>query len=239
MVTLGSSVVISFALALVACSGTTKSQPADARAPVEPVVEDDAGETPDASVADTSTVDAAKVDKAAACASTFGKGLTAGFGRLDGVVTAIVKPSDTQCPLPNNDHVIVQVKMKGEVYRVVVNVQSDRPGSDIRVRYLEKAIKLPAPAFSEGWNTGVKLDYVADLGVKIDDFTPYELTVLSDKVADVIPLGAKVSVYSDTSGGSSSHLVHRNDGTKDGAIVIDPEGASPKALLFAFATQTF
>jgi hypothetical protein len=52
------------------------------------VVDDAAGETPDAAVADTSTVDATKVDTAAARASAFGEGLRAGFGRLDVVVTA-------------------------------------------------------------------------------------------------------------------------------------------------------
>lgn len=181
----------------------------------------------------------ASIDKAARCAATFGSALTAGFGRLDGTVLAIVQPKDKQCALPNNDHVIVQLKLLGAVYRVVVNVQSDRAGADIRVSYLEKAMKLPAPAWAEGWHTGVTLDYVKDLGVKASEFTPFTLLELSGKIADVIPLDAKVSVYSDTSGGSSTHLVHRNDGTKDGAIVLDPEGPSPKAMLFRFATQDF
>jgi hypothetical protein len=198
-----------------------------------PVVQD--GSAP----IDRSDASDASIDKAARCAAKFGSALTAGFGRLDGTVLAIVQPKDTQCALPNNDHVIVQLKLLDAVYRVVVNVQSDRPGADIRVSYLEKVFKLPAPVWAEGWHTGVTLDYVKDLGAKASEFTPFALAELSAKIADAIPLDAKVSVYSDTSGGSSTHLVHRNDGTKDGAIVLDPEGPNPKAMLFRFATQDF
>ncbi len=209
----------------------------------------DPAPTPDAAVLDAGPPqdapepvdarDAAPVDKAAACAPTFGTALTAGFGRVDGTIVAVVQPKDTQCALPNNDHLILQVRMLGAVYRMVVNVQSDRAGADVRVSYLEKPVKLPAPAWAEGWHTGLKLDYVADFGAKSADFTPFALTELSAKVADVLPLSAKVSVYSDTSGGASTHLIHRNDGVKDGAIVLDPEGPSPRALLFRFATQSF
>ncbi len=226
--------------AICACSGTP-STAVDASS----VPEEDAAASGDTSTpvaqdgsAPTDASDAS-IDKSARCAATFGSALTAGFGRLDGTVLAIVQPKDKQCALPNNDHVIVQLKLQGAVYRVVVNVQSDRPGADNRVSYLEKATKLPAPAWAEGWHTGVTLDYVKDLGVKASDFTPFTLLELSAKIADAIPLDAKVSVYSDTSGGSSTHLVHRNNGTKDGAIVLDPEGPSPKAMLFRFATQDF
>src|SRR5262249_7095216 len=69
--------------------------------------------------------DGGPIDKAANCAATFGQALTSSFGRIDGAVLAVVKPSDTQCPLPNSDHVILQVTMNGEAYRLVVNVQSD------------------------------------------------------------------------------------------------------------------
>lgn len=181
----------------------------------------------------------AAVDKAATCASSFGSALTKGFGRVDGTVVAIVKPTDTKCALPNDDHLVVQVRMNGAVYRMVVNVQSDRAGQDPRVSYLEKDVALPAPAWSEGWHTGVSLDYVKDFGAKAADFAPFAMAELSDKVAAVIPLGAKVSVYSDTSGGASTHLVHRNDGAKDGAIVLSPDGPTPRALLFRFSNQDF
>lgn len=226
------------ALVTLAC-GATAPAASDAAAPLDPPeggapVSDAAPETaPDAA-------DAAPVDKAARCAATFGSALTAGFGRVDGTVEAVVQPKDTQCPLPNNDHVILQVKMLGAVYRMVVNVQSDRAGADIRVSFLELPVKLPAPVWAEGWHTNVKLDYVTMLGAKSADFAPYGLSELSAKLADILPLDAKVSVYSSTSsGGGSSHLIHRNDGATDGAIVLDADGAQPRALLFRFATQSF
>lgn len=224
-------------LGALGCGAT--SAVTDAAPPVVPL--DDAAATAvDAGSVDAAdAADAAPVDKAARCASTFGNALTAGFGRVDGTVEAIVQPKDTQCALPNNDHVIVQVRMLGAVYRMVVNVQSDRAGADVRVSLLEVPIKLPAPAWAEGWHTGVSLDYVATLGVKSADFTPFALTELSAKLAAALPLDGKVSVYSSTSGGASTHLIHRNDGKTDGAIVLDADGPQPRALLFRFATQAF
>lgn len=178
-------------------------------------------------------------NKAAACASTFGAALTAPYGRLDGTVVAIVKPVDQQCTMPNSDHVIVQVKMNGAVYRMVVNVESDF-GTDRRVRYAEVAAPLAGAAWSEGWHQGEKLDYVKTLAISSTDtrFVPYEMNALADRMSEPIAIGAKVSVYATTSGGASAHKVHRNATDKDGAIVIDPLG-SPTYLLFRFDTQTF
>ena len=238
---------MSFLTVLAACSSSSAKPGADGGSspPTEDIDASADGAIPlsDAAIgADASPGTDAAIDKSGPCASTFGTALTRGFGRVDGTVVAIVQPKDAaagRCPLPNNDHVIVQVKMEGAVYRMVVNVQSDRAEQDPRVLYLEKSVKLPAPAWAEGWRTGVTLDYVKDFGVSASDFAPFALTELSAKMSDAIPLGAKVSVYSDTSGGSSTHRVHRNDGTKDGAIVLDPDGTNPKALLFRFSTQDF
>src|SRR5262249_32771249 len=108
---------------------------------------------------------------------------------------------------------------------------------NVRFQILPHA--LPPPAWSEGWHTGVALDYVADLNVHAGGaFMPHPLAELADLVTDQIALGQKISVYATSSGGASAHLVHRNDGKADGAIVIDPEG-SPKMLLFSFADQMF
>jgi hypothetical protein len=177
-------------------------------------------------------------DKSAGCVGTFGNALTSPFGRIDGTVVAIVKPTDQQCPMPNSDHVIVEVKMNGDVYRMVVNVESDQGPPD--VYFLEKAGTLPAPKWSEGWHLNAPLDYVADLKAHSTDFTTYDITLLSDLVTRKIPLNGKVSVYAATDGGSSAHLVHKNDGTNaDGAIVIDADTDAPEFLLFHFDEQVF
>jgi hypothetical protein len=180
---------------------------------------------------------AAPVDKAAACASMFGQALTAPYGRLDGTVLAVVKPTDTQCPMPNSDHLILQVTMNGEAYRMVINIQSTV--GDPNVQYLAIDHALVGPAWSEGWHTGIALDYVQHFGVHAGDFTPHPLAELADVVTDAITLGQKVSVFAQTTGGSSAHQIHRNGSNVDGAVVLDADGPKPRVLLFHFADQTF
>lgn len=174
------------------------------------------------------------------CASSFGDKLTAGFGRLDGIVYAVQKPSDTQCVLPNDDHVIVQVLMGGAVYRMVVNVLST--GSDPMVRYATKIHALPAPAFSEGWHSGadIKLDYPTTLDIHNASFTPYSLDDLVAKIVSEVRVGDRVSVYAQSGAGrpESAHLIHRNSNARDGAIVVRPT-SDPKFLMFHFDEQLF
>lgn len=55
---------------------------------------------------------------------------------------------------------------RGRGVFTVVNVKSDGADPDVFFRTLPHA--LPAPAWAEGWHTGLKLDYVADLGVHAD-----------------------------------------------------------------------
>ncbi|HVY44379.1 MAG TPA: hypothetical protein VHB21_00815, partial [Minicystis sp.] len=178
------------------------------------------------------------IDKSQGCVGTFGTALTPPFGRIDGTVVSIVKPEDQQCPYPNSTHVVLEVEMLGDVYRMVVDVLSNQGPPD--VYFLEKAAPLPAPAWAEGWHVNAPLDYVNDLGVHSTDFTPYDEADLANIITHRVDLGAKVSVYAGTDGGDSAHLVHKNDGTPgmDGAIVLDPD-ASPKFLLFHFDEQVF
>ncbi|MFO0592220.1 MAG: hypothetical protein U0441_32045 [Polyangiaceae bacterium] len=184
-----------------------------------------------------STTTTTPIDKAAACTDTFGDQLTNAFGRLDGTVLAVLKPTDLQCPMPNSDHVIIEVVMNGAAYRMVVNVLSTQGNPDVDYLAIDHA--LPGPAWAEGWHPGLALDYVADMGVKSTDFTAIPMTQLSDMVVDEIPLDEKISVYASSSGGASAHKVHRNDGKIDGAIILHPGEANSRALLFHFQDQTF
>jgi hypothetical protein len=200
-------------------------------------VQDDAGAPQtDAGAADAVGADAGK---AAACASTFGNELTAAFGRIDGTVLAVVGPTDTQCAMPNDDHLVIQVTMHGAVYRLVVNVLSS--GADPNVYLASLDAPLAGGAFEEGWHPGYALDYVTTLGVHSDAFTPHPMGELVTLVTDQIALGAPISIYATSSGGTyahSAHLIHRNDPNADGAIVLRPD-ASPRYLLFRFSDQTF
>jgi hypothetical protein len=218
----------------------------------------DASPGPDQLVKDQLVKDAARLDahtageagtareaggtsKAKDCASTFGTELTNAFGRIDGTLLAVVAPQDTQCAQPNDDHLIVQVMMNQKAYRMVVNVLSS--GADTKVRFAEVEHALPGPAWSEGWHAGAVLDYVSTLAVHSTvGFTPYEMSALITQVSDRLTLGAPISVYATSAGGTkadSAHLVHRNATNKDGAIVVDPKGATPHFLLFHFPDQTF
>ena len=183
------------------------------------------------------TTSTTSIDKAKDCTDTFGAALTNAFGRLDGTVLAVLKPTDQQCPLPNDDHVIIEVVTNGEAYRMVVNVLS--LFNDPDVDYLAIDHALPGDAWQEGWHPGLQIDYAKDFGVKSDEFTPVPMNDLVEKVVDEIPLGEKISVYATSSGGSSAHKIHRNEGVTDGAIVLHPGDANARALLFHFSNQTF
>lgn len=192
---------------------------------------------PDAAL-DAPSVDAGKD---AACAASFGDTLTAAFGRVDGTVIAVVAPGTERCAMPNRDHVIVQVEFGGAVYRMVVNVLSNGGDPDIRMRGV--TAPLPAPAFAPGWHPGLTLDYPRDLGVHSGaGWDALSLSAATARISDPIQVGAPIAVYASSSGGTyshSTHLIHRNGGDADGALVIDPTGPAPQWLLFAFADQTF
>jgi hypothetical protein len=177
-----------FVLALVACSS---AEPTGNTANIPDGASDGQAVLSDASVdaetaPDSSSVDAGPVDKAARCASTFGSGLTKPFGRLDGIVRAVVPPAHPTCPQPNGTHLILQLDAGQplETYRVVVNVASDRAG-DARVRF--RAFEHPSLApWVDGWHGNTPLDYVRDLGLQSEatGFAPMEQAALVQTVTD-------------------------------------------------------
>lgn len=208
--------------------------------PPAPVLDAGVVEEMDAGV--DAGIDAGVVDaghKADGCAATFGEAFTNAFGRADGTVTAVIPPAWT-CPLPNDDHLVIQVSIDGGIQRLVVNLHSNFGDPNLRVRTISAA--LPAPAYSEGWHPGLMLDYAA-MGLHSDaGWDSLTLEQVVTRVYDAVPVGAPLSVYGTSSGGAtaaSAHLIHRNGQQNDGAIVIDPTGAQPTWLLFHFANQTF
>lgn len=231
-------------LAFAACAAVLVACSANSSSPATPA--DDAGGADDGATADLdagSTADAAAdaLKPTGLCATTFGSALTEGFGRIDGTVYAVQKPSDTMCTFPNRDHVVLQVLMNGAVYRLVVNVQSDRAGSDPKILIATLPHALPAPPFAEGWHTDAPLDYVTSLGAHSDaSFTALTLADATTKIATDVKVGDAVSVYGTSGAGrpESAHLIHRNATNADGAIVLSPT-ASPQFILFHFDNQTF
>jgi hypothetical protein len=184
----------------------------------------------------TVTPDAA-VDKAAACASTFGAGLTNAFGRLDGTVLAVVEPGNMTCAMPNSTHVVLEVTVNGDAYRMVANVLST--SNDPHVWLGETDAPLVGDAWAEGWHPGPQLDYVSTLHVTKTQFTEGDETAAVARLQDKLQIGAKISVYATSQNSpSSAHLIHRNATNADGAIVLDPDTA-PHYLLTAFPEQSF
>jgi len=123
--------MLPFLLVLAACGPS----------PVQPVTGDDLAEAATAAAWSVSSAsDAVPLDKAAPCAATFGSALTNAFGRFDGVITAVVTPADAQCPMPNGDHLVVQARMNGAIYRMGVNVQSSGPDPQVRVSTITHAL---------------------------------------------------------------------------------------------------
>jgi hypothetical protein len=211
----------------------------------------DTGRTPDAGAPDVAAETQSPADAgedtapSGTCASTFGAALTEGFGRLDGIVYAVQKPSDLGCVMPDKNHLILQVLMEGAVYRMVVNLESDVGGADTKLRFASFPHALPPPEFVEGWRTGIPLDYAGVLGAHSGDggFTALTLDEAVLRIVAEVKVGDPVSVYGFTAAGqgASADRVHRDDSGKneDGAIVVGPTSASPKFLLFHFAAQTF
>jgi hypothetical protein len=202
---------------LAACGGGSHAAPPDAVADA----------TPDAAT-----------DKAAHCASTFGMALTAGFARLDGTVLAVVPPGDQACALPNATHLVVQVTMGGQAYRMVVDVLSNQGSPNVWLA--EHDAPLAGPAWSDGWHTGVALDYVSDLSIHSTAFTEEPEAQLVGAITQKIDLGTKISIFATagTTEPHSAHLVHRNAPHADGAIVLSPDTA-PHYVLLRFAEQSF
>ncbi len=215
------------------------STPLDAPvgAPVDGEPPDARGDAhaPDAHVPDAAPP---SVDKAAPCASVFGSALTSAFGRLDGTVVAVVPPNDQACTLPNMTHLVVQVMMQGAVYRLVVDVLSNQGSPD--VLFYETDAALAAGPWSEGWHAGAALDYVTTLKVQSGSFKPMVQKDLVTKITGEIELGAHISIFATSAGQpNSAHLVHRNLTDADGAIVVNPESATPHYLLLRFDEQSF
>jgi len=152
--------------------------------------------------------------KAKACASQFGSLFTKSNGRADGTLVAVVRPSDTQCALPNATHVVLQLSILGQVQRLVVAVDG--------VAVTQVSRSLVGPAYAEGWHPDTQLDYPTDLGVHSDDFSLGSMDQAVSFICSPLHIGGKVSVYahSDGSSPSSAHQIHRNDNYPDGNVLV-------------------
>jgi len=172
-----------------------------------------------------------------ACTGSFGSAMSATFGRLDGILVAIVNPNTTSSCRGDDNHIHLQVRVNGAVEDIAVNSASTSGSPNID--FLALSAPLKGGAWSEGWHPGVLLDYPGNLGVSSGQFaerTPAQLTTAVDSA---LATANHVSIFTTGFDSTGGHLIHRNGSSHDGAIVINPLSASPKYLLFHFTTQSF
>lgn len=173
------------------------------------------------------------------CTETFGSALSSAYGRMDGYLVAIVPPGPSSAPCRADlGHVHLQVLVNGAVYDVAVNIGTDDATNDVHTTTIEHA--LLGPAWSEGWHTGIPVDYVA-LGVHASAMPLRTETENVNALMTELASANHVSIYATayTPVASGAHLVHRNSGSTDGLVVTQPLSPLAHARLFSFSNQTF
>ena len=167
------------------------------------------------------------------CTGNFGSGLSATHGRLDGYLVSIVAPGGSKTCNGDSSHVHLQVMMKGAIYDVAVDTGSS--GDDIY--YLAKNIAIPDGAWSEGWHTSDSLSYKT-LGITSSELTKMSPSAAPTAVEGELASANHISVFGTGYNANGLHLIHYNGG-KDGAIVIEPQAATSRVLLFRFSEDSF
>lgn len=163
-----------------------------------------------------------------------GTAINTHHGRLDGYLAYVVpKDGDSSC---NGDgsHVHLQIRMDGNIYDVAVDIGTFTGDSNL----YEADMPIPGGAWSEGWHD-IGLSY-PQLGLHSTQFTPENPTTLGQKIQSELAGVNHISVFGDGySTDNGCHDVHYENGSQDGAIILDP--LSPKAhiLFFRFSTQSF
>jgi hypothetical protein len=228
-------------LAPLGCSGATLDTPGSGATDpsVSPGTPTPSGNDPDA---DVGTPDGGGVDAApptfsdgtptrVACTSALGHGLTATtHGRLDGTLVSVVAPNAKSCP-SDAQHLHLQVQMSGAVYDIAINLDGFEGETDA---------PIPGGPFSEGWHPDVALDYVKDLGLHSTALTVTTPSTIRQRVEAVLTSANHIAIFGTSYPGSDgAHLVHRQVGGRDGAIVVNPLGAKAHILAFRFANDVF
>jgi hypothetical protein len=166
-----------------------------------------------------------------ACSGALGHGVSATHGRLDGYLVSIVPLGGAKSCNGDSRHVHLQVQMDGGLYDVAVNADGG----------FFDAVDAPLPggAWSEGWHTGVPLDYVSAFGVHAADFSTASPSSMAATIENELALANHVSIFGTGYGATGVHDVHRHGGNTDGAIAIDPLSPNAHLLLFHFSNQSF
>ena len=219
----------------VAANPSVDAGPAEADAPTDPGADAGADTSPAASVdAGDAGMSVDPIDgppTRVACTNSLGAGLSATYGRLDGFLVSIVPAGTHRCN-GDSSHLHLQIRMNGAIYDVAANMD---------VLSAEKTAPMPDGPWSEGWHSGVTLDYANTLGVHAADFTQLLPADLEAQLNEELKSANHLSVFATGYGPDGVHNVHRHSGSgsNDGAIVLNPLSPTPRILMFRFTTDSF
>ena len=174
------------------------------------------------------------------CTSNFGNALPSSgtFGRLDGYLVAIVPPGSTNGCNDDSSHVHLQIKMNGAIYDIAIDAtDSQTRTDDVHTGTLDMAMPS-GPAWSEGFHTGVTLDYPS-LGVHASSLPLQSKAQIVSAFQTDLATVNHISIFTTTYGGDGAHLVHRNGSGHDGAVVTEPLSPTAHVRLLSFSDQSF
>jgi len=174
------------------------------------------------------------------CTSNFGTALPSSgtYGRLDGYLVAIVPPGATNGCNDDDSHVHLQIQMNGKIYDIAIDATDGATHTDdVHTGTLDLAMPS-GPAWSEGFHTGVTLDYPS-LGVHAAALPLMsKAQIVSTVTADLATVN-HISIFTTSYGGTGAHLVHRNGGGQDGMVVTEPLSQVSHLRMFSFTDQSF
>lgn len=163
-----------------------------------------------------------------------GTAINTKHGRLDGYLSYVVPKDGASSCNGDDTHVHLQIRMNGVIYDVAVDIGAFTGDANL----YEADMALPQGAWSEGWHD-VGLSY-PQLGLHSTQFTAEDPTTLGQKIQTELAGVNHVSVFGDAyAQGNGCHDVHYENGTADGALVINPLFPTAHILFFRFSTQTF
>jgi hypothetical protein len=163
-----------------------------------------------------------------------GTALDTFHGRIDGYLTYVVPQGGPGSCNGDNSHVHLQIKMLGNIYDVAVDI-GQTPGDAL---LYEADMPMPGGAWSEGWHD-IGLSY-PQLGVHSTQFTSEVPATLGQKIQTELANVNHISVFGESySTYNGCHDVHYENGTDDGALIIDPLSPTAHILFFRFSTDTF
>jgi len=139
------------------------------------------------------------------------------------------------CP-SDADHLHLQVAVGSKRYDVAVTI-FDAPGGAPLGLFTKDLAATSGIAM--GWSGTARFDFVSDLGVHSDAFTPLAKPALLTRLETELEGASSVRIFGRSyTDGTGVHDVHRNGGGRDGVILVHG-AAADHAIALRFATDVF